>query len=265
MNKPTAYITQNRQRVRQYSNSIYLKDGDTFELELFNPTRSSVLAKINLNGNPISTSGVVINPGQRVFLERYLDSPNKFVFQTYEVDGSDVQVQRAIIQNGIVSVEFFAEKTIFQNYIYTDNNTVYRSGTIPTPYDWFTTCNLQNTTGVLNTKSFNSTNVCCSDNSYDVSYECPDSTSTTIRGLLTDSPTSKQMETGQVGKGDYSNQNFRTVNKEFEYHAFETVIWKILPLSQKPYEVSDEKIYCANCGKKRKPNENFCPKCGNKF
>jgi hypothetical protein len=67
-----------------------------------------------LNGNRISNSGVVLKPGQRVFLERYLDEDRKFLFETYEVSDSKTN-QRAIENNGLVIVEFF-NKMIFTNY-----------------------------------------------------------------------------------------------------------------------------------------------------
>jgi len=54
-----------------------LNDGDEFEIELFNPKTNPVLAKISINGKRISERGIILNPGQRVFLERFLDSPEK--------------------------------------------------------------------------------------------------------------------------------------------------------------------------------------------
>ena len=82
---PVAYVTKGRQRVKQFSGhgngSVYLRNGDEFELELFNPTTSKVLAKISLNGKSLG-SGIVLRPGERVFLERYFDEAKKFLFET---------------------------------------------------------------------------------------------------------------------------------------------------------------------------------------
>ena len=85
MSTCTAHITKNRNRSKIYENSVYLKDGENFEIELFNPTTSRVLAKITINGNSISNSGIVLKPGERVYLERFIDSNNKFVFETYQI------------------------------------------------------------------------------------------------------------------------------------------------------------------------------------
>jgi hypothetical protein len=54
---PVAYITQNKQRIKQFGDNVYLSNGDEFELEIFNPTTTKVLAKIEMNGKLISTSG----------------------------------------------------------------------------------------------------------------------------------------------------------------------------------------------------------------
>jgi len=82
---PTAHITVGKQRLKQNGSVVYLKDGDEFEVEIFNPQQNSVLAKLKINGNYIGGGGVVLKPGQRVFLERYLDEARKFKFETYEV------------------------------------------------------------------------------------------------------------------------------------------------------------------------------------
>jgi outer membrane lipoprotein-sorting protein len=82
---PCGYITKNKQRIRQFEQNVYLKDGSEFEIELYNPTKKTVLSKIKFNGEFISGSGIVLQPGEMIFLERYLDKPNKFKFETYKV------------------------------------------------------------------------------------------------------------------------------------------------------------------------------------
>jgi hypothetical protein len=106
---PCAYITKDRKRLKQNGQNVYLKNGDEFELELFNPLSNTVLAKIKLDGSYISGGGIVLKPGQRVFLERYLDDPRKFKFETYEVDGTSNEVLDAIAGNGDVVIDFFDE------------------------------------------------------------------------------------------------------------------------------------------------------------
>ena len=106
---PCAYITKDKKRLKQFGQTVYLNNGDEFQLELFNPSSTTVLAKIKLDGSYISGGGIVLKPGQRVFLERYLDDPRKFKFETYEVDGTSNEVLDAISGNGDVVIDFFDE------------------------------------------------------------------------------------------------------------------------------------------------------------
>ena len=85
---PSAYITKNKQRIKQHGQTVYLNDGDEFEIELHNPKNNPILAKILLNGKYIPGGGIVLRPGERVFLERYLDKDRKFLFETYSVDNT---------------------------------------------------------------------------------------------------------------------------------------------------------------------------------
>jgi hypothetical protein len=86
----------------------------------------------------------------------------------------------------------------------------------------------------------------------------------TMDSLIDNSENS--IETGRVEKGGSSDQSFKTVDKTFNHYACSTSIWKILPVSQQVFEKQDLKVYCVNCGKKRKKDsDKFCSSCGNKF
>ena len=94
--EPTLFITKDKHRVKQHGNqTVYLKNGEEFELELFNPTPKKVLAQITLNEISLG-NGIILRPGERVFLERYLDDAKKFIFETYTVDKNNKQVLDAI-------------------------------------------------------------------------------------------------------------------------------------------------------------------------
>jgi hypothetical protein len=106
---PEAHITRKKSRAKIYNyNNLYLNDGDVFEIELFNPKTNRVLAKIWLNGEEISGSGIVVNPGQRIFLERFIDSNNKFVYKTYDIE-NNTQTLEAIRSNGDIEIKFYNE------------------------------------------------------------------------------------------------------------------------------------------------------------
>jgi hypothetical protein len=76
----------------------------------------------------------------------------------------------------------------------------------------------------------------------------------------------KSIETGRVEKGSHSDQEFNYVNKSFEYIAFHTVEYKLLPVSQKINTVADINVkrYCTNCGSKLGKTDKFCANCGKK-
>ena len=75
------------------------------------------------NGKEISQAGLVIRPGQRIYLERYLDIAKKFKFETYEVEDSN-ESKEAIAKNGEVKVEFFYEQNLRGNYWYGNSMTI---------------------------------------------------------------------------------------------------------------------------------------------
>jgi hypothetical protein len=247
MSACTAHITKNRNRSKIYENSVYLKDGENFEIELFNPTTSRVLAKITINGNSISNSGIVLKPGERVYLERFIDSNNKFVFETYEVEGSNSALN-AIRNNGGVEVSFYNEITTYTYSsfpgsltINSDSNTVYGSGTLYDTYSY----PLGGTT--VNNFFTSTSNV-------------------TMDSIGSNANRSKSVETGRIEKGDSSNQLFESVNGNFSSFATSSVTIKLLPESQKPVEVSTLRNYCTNCGTRaKKQSWKFCPSCGSKI
>ena len=72
-----AKIAVNKSLLKEYSSSkyqrvVYLNDGDEFQIQLFNPEHHPIAAKIHLNGEELSDM-LVLRPGERIWLERYLD------------------------------------------------------------------------------------------------------------------------------------------------------------------------------------------------
>jgi hypothetical protein len=60
----------------------------------------------NQIGNSISTSGLVLNPGQRYYLDCFIDDNKKFIFNTYDVDDSN-ETANATEKNGLLEVFFY--------------------------------------------------------------------------------------------------------------------------------------------------------------
>lgn len=48
--------------------------------------------------------GLVLRPGERVFLDRYLAEKRKLIFNTYIVSGNSEEIARAIANNGQIEI-----------------------------------------------------------------------------------------------------------------------------------------------------------------
>lgn len=255
--KPGAWIVSPTDKGRKSikKGRVFLKDGDEFEIELFNPLTSSVLAEIKLNGESISKTGLVVKPGQRVYLDCFIDSRKKFLFSTYEIDGSQESLN-ATAKNGMLEVFFYKEETItldnwksrfdkiiierhhhygypYNTYWYHTPNynqfTVYSgvsSGVSSLGGSILTTTNGANslTTGISNTST--STFYSSTSNNFH------------INGSLNNTAAINTMETGRIEKGANSSQGFTEVDMDFENHYIASTVIQILPESRKPAEIS---------------------------
>ena len=259
-----------------YSRVVYLENGQEFQIQLFNPHNFTIGAEIFINGERLSNY-LVLKPGERIWLERYLDIKKKFKFSTYEVEGNNKDVQEAIKDNGNIEVKFYKEvlKKYFHNYPITTIDYFKTTEWSPTtvishPNDyvedhWSTT---------ISTKANRSDNKFCTTHTY-YSNPCIDNLTTGDQSNLvsfctssisTNMPDEMICETGRIEAGSTSNQEFDNVNIDFEYFPFVTEKIKILPISQKPFTANDlHKIYCPECGRKLKSTYKFCPFCGSKI
>lgn len=257
VSNPTPHVTKRKSRLKVYGGvNLYMNEGETFEIELYNPKTISILAKIKLNGNYISSTGIVIRPGQRVFLERFLDTNNKFVFSTYEV--KDNRPNRdAIAFNGNVEVEFYDEITSKPIYPHLSNGswgTGWTTINTGSPY-------LGNITYTTNSMGVPTSSV----NSY---YSNTTPEGPNVRSWNSpqrDYKSEKSVKTGRIEKGESSDQTFTSVNEEFSSYISHKVVYKILPTGEKNKEIQDIVNYCSQCGKKQKKEYKFCPSCGNKL
>lgn len=264
--QPCAWISVDGGRKKIYDDKfVYLKDGQSFEIELNNPTSTTYLAKIKLNGKDTSTSGFVVRPGERYTVKRYLDSDNAYVFRTYEVEANNEAVDKAIEKNGLLTVEFYAEYTPINYAPYSNPIWIYNGPYYGGYYNYLN--GNVGTTVTLNSSSGSNTTTLANTN-YNVSYTSysdQNSKSLSDGDFTFDFNDAAKKETGTVEMGDATGQNFRTVNKQFNSWTSYTSEYQILPESLMPIVKEDIKIYCSNCGKKCKHKDNFCPKCGTKL
>jgi hypothetical protein len=255
---PQAWIAIQKNRQKIYGNEgksqVYLKDGQEFQIELFNPTQTKYLVKFKINGNYSSNRGLILNPGQRYFLDRFIDEDRKLSFSTYEVEDSK-EVKKAIEKNGLLEVEFYSEFVPLNGngLIWTPSNSYLGTNTYFTgsSNSYSTNFNLGNTATSLNSFSGNLTNTSSV-------YCCDSGISSSVNDV--------SIETGRVERGEKSNQNFENGFGSFNSWASHSTVIQIIPKSQKPVETHEIRNYCSGCGNRlKKQNWKFCPNCGEKF
>lgn len=251
-------IAMNKSLLKEFlvnsQRTVYMDNGSEFQIQIFNPYTYSIAASISINGIEMSNQ-LVIKPGQRIWLERYLNEARKFLFETYEVNGESKQVENAIKNNGIIEIRFYKEKQ--------ENNIYITSASTPsTQWTYFNnSLDYTSYSDELN-PTYASDNLSLSASSTQLYSSSAINAVSYSAGAMAKS---KSIETGRIEKGNYSNQKFQTVYNDFEYWSFTTETIHILPQSTKPVYANDlKKIYCTNCGRKLNQKFKFCPYCGTK-
>ena len=280
---PLAKIAVNKSLLKEYSNSecsrvVYMKNNSEFQIQIFNPYDYTIGADISINGKQMPNR-IIIKPGQRIWLERYLDEARKFLFSTYEVENS-YEAKQAIRNNGLIKVLFYKEKQ-FEEPVH-----VYVNHYNPFDYKLYNNaCDLEINNCYHIDANVANANFCadtvrsldsCEHSVTGAYANASVATSATysastlsLDGLHKSSTNinanvrSKSIETGRIEKGSHSNQEFENVFIDFEYCSFALETIQILPESQKPYTDKDlKKVYCVNCGRKLNTKYKFCPYCG---
>lgn len=270
-----AKIAVNKSLLKEYVSSeyprvVYLNDGDEFQIQLFNPEKFIIAAKIFIDGESLNDM-LVLRPGERVWLERYLDKARKFKFSTYEIENSR-EAKEAAGLNGDVTINFYRVKTKRNNPIVFVNNLhdyIHPQPASISVKNYPLDCT---TSTAINSVYYSSvtgpTGDCGDAGNTFTSAATMDSLNMELSCASTIEPCScsvDSIETGRVEEGSYSNQKFSYVNYDFEDYPWKIETIKILPLSRKPYTQEDlQKRYCSNCGRKLSPKHKFCPYCGTK-
>jgi len=265
--QPRVYVSQRGGRKKIHKNKyVYLKNDDIFEIELENPTKDTVLAKIELNGKSLSNTGLVIRPGERFVLERFIDEDRMFKFKTYEIDGSNPDMAEAISDNGKLNVTFYKEVKV-QNLcnpcVWINHQTFYdkpywKDNTFQ-PYNTQFYCSTEGAAISSNVNTYSTSNFMSGTGQNFKSLGLDD----IINDYVLSDKDSISLETGRVEKGNKSNQEFDYVDIDFENEISYTSEIQILPDSRKVIEKSDlNKIFCHKCGSKSKKGDKFCSKCG---
>lgn len=303
--KQMVKIAINKSILKEYKNGnslderiVYLDNGSEFQIQIFNPHDFVVGARIYINGVSMSYM-LVLRPGERIWLERYLDKSVKFRFETYEVD-ADEETKKAIQKNGEVKVVFYKEEhkpepiSIPTWHPLIWNNTHTYEDPYAPKYDDLVasiggsvklnalygderSATLKNV-DISDVHNISDENLSFCVNDMNLTTSTVDTSFTTDTSLNYNKPLSKlrrttlktscsdKIETGRIEEGGYSNQQFNDVYRNFEKWTFSIETIKLLPTSQKQYNSSDlKKHYCTQCGRKINMKHKYCPYCGNKI
>ena len=284
-----ARLAVNKSLLKEYTPSgsferiVYMNNGTEFQIQLFNPKQTKISAEIKVNGQSIGQP-LVLRPGERVWLERYIDDSRKFLFSTYEVEDTK-EVQNAIANNGVVEISFYDEVLIKRPILFL-NDSISISAGQPSWMQYTTTgisgnVKLKSSSrgmaaGPLNENTYDANVVTSSaigaaSKSYQYSGSLgmvtEDSASLTSDiNCLYSAQAPDTIETGTVEKGGHSNQQFGTVEFQQACFPFRTEKIHVLPSSRKPVTADDcYKKYCSACGRKLSRKFKFCPNCGEKI
>lgn len=291
---PEAYITINKSRVKMFGLYAYIADNTEFEIELYNPSNETIGAKFQMNGKPISDSHLILYPGQRMILDRYLNENRKFKYITYEVENSK-ESKEAIANNGLISIEFYRETVpgSTERFIITsagnvgignatpttklDINNILRSSGTTANNNYYSHTTTNNDIGTTTFTKSSSDNVI--KTTTDLNYVDRTGYTPGVLGYKTSihdyrnfigdvfpEPT-KDIETGMIAKGEESDQEFDAVDMQFEFEPVSAKVFQLSPISQKPMEAKDLLPLCnkSECNKRGKKDDIYCPKCGTKY
>ena len=261
--KPSAWVVSSDKGRKSIKNGkVYLKDKEEFQIELFNPLTDCVLADIKLNGNTISQSGLVIRPGERFYLDCFVDDNKKFVFNTYEVEDNQ-STKIAISKNEMLEVFFYKESVVSLKNWRNRFDRVIVEKYYPVHYPhyhpyWYTTPNVYcgTTTGGLSGTTTggyytNGLNTTTTNTAYYSNPNLQPINSTYTTGInisdlgnmatTTTNYSANSIETGRVEKGKKSNQKFEEVDMDFEKFHISSIVLQLLPESVKPFDTKDLK------------------------
>lgn len=100
-------------------NNIFLNDKDEFQIRLFNPLTEKIGVQVSVNGKK-SDDLLVLNPGEDVIVDRFIDDQRRMIFETYKYDDNNTDAKKAVAKNGLIEINFFKE---YQNQLlYTSIN-----------------------------------------------------------------------------------------------------------------------------------------------
>lgn len=275
----TEHWTEQEERGKKakQENRVYLKNGQQFQVFLKNFRGIPVLVELSINGE-IQEESIILDPKERLFLERYLSSNNKFKFNTYELSAGLKKLIESKVALGVVVTRVYALESVYADKevklslpiihqvdysnqpSYGSTGNCFNSGiNLNTNYPCMGTMSMGSSNAVRNISGSNAF----------ANYSIASNQDTIDRELAEESQT--KAEIGAIEKGEYSNQKFEG-NPDFRKgRLLESYTIHVYPVSAQLQEEtkSSQKIegavYCSVCGRKQKSGQKFCPADGTEF
>lgn len=264
-------------------NRVYLKNGQQFQIFLKNFRGIPVLVELSINGETQEES-VILDPKERLFLERYLSSNNKFKFNTYEMSAGLKKLIESKVELGVVTVKVYTLQSVYADkevkasphvLHQVDFNSQPTYGTGDFLNTFVTACsNL--TTGNMatyGTKCSSKSKGISSPNKL-VNYSFSLDQKSIDRELaeeVYEEETHTKAEIGAIEKGEYSDQKFEGCPDFRKGRFLESYTIHVYPVSAQLQEKKERTskiegaIYCSVCGRKQKSGQKFCPADGTEF
>lgn len=273
-------------------NRVYLKNGQQFQIFLKNFRGIPVLVELSINGETQEES-VILDPKERLFLERYLSSNNKFKFNTYEMSAGLKKLIESKVELGVVTVKVYTLQSVYADkevkasphvLHQVDLNSQPTYGTGGGTGDFFnssinlstfvTACSNPTTgsMGTYGTKCSSKSKGISSPNrlvNYSLSMD-QNSIDRELAEEVYEEETHTKAEIGAIEKGEYSDQKFEGCPDFRKGRFLESYTIHVYPVSaQSSQEKKSSKIegavYCSVCGRKQKSGQKFCPADGTEF
>lgn len=254
--KLVASIKSKGKILREFKDTVYIPFSCEYSILLKNLNTVRAVVYVFIDGENVVPSGLVLNAGQEIDLERSiknnnLNEGNKFKF--IERTGNIEQHRGIKLEDGLVRVEYCFERVYrssMLDYAWNDNR-VYGSPTVGNP-------------SILRGVNISATY----SDPITASASVPTKSAKSLTNDMTVSASSfAPNDVGITVAGSKSEQKFQTASwfaTESEKH---TIVLKLLGETaentpvQTPITVK-HKPKCTTCGKQNKATAKFCSECG---
>lgn len=285
-------------KVTKQENRVYLKNGQQFQIFLKNFRGVPVMVEITINGETQEKT-IILDPQERLFLERYLSSNNKFKFNTYELSVGLKKLIESKVELGVVTARVYAVESVYsdrdvkltnipqvQHVVDFNNQPIYGSGgtgdfvgynainlnTLVTSANTHFPGNISGscaTYGVQTNTKLASKSKGAESINYSFAPYLNDIQANQAERIIQE--TNARAEIGAIEKGGWSEQKFEASPDFRKGRLLDTYTIHVYPVSAQLQEEtkSSQKIegaiYCSVCGRKQKSGQKFCPADGTEF